>query len=506
MKDHGQNLSESQFKDVKSALVKEIRKRLEEQGILSSAISISLLGKLVELFQSLLEKERGITPDVLYEILFETANLPKTFAIPSHPIMFTLLALFAGKPERIPRRLLEKPYSKRSPEEQKEADEFLMAIFDKETKVSYTGEGKEVQEEKRIAFVCNNPRIEAKARISENLWGKDLAFREEALAVYIRRTFGAEGLRHLLGLIIGLEENFRQGFFEWSLNEHLERLGYRMKKHRSYDTQEKKDATEILKIFTDLFLTVSQKDGKGRERIQGERLFSIDGFKIDTFNKEVIDERLKIRATDFWYKNAFEPKDNQAPMYTKLLKKIAQENHRNHPLTIYLAPLFAIWWRMNPSQKITVKNLMDWCDLNTKDRHKLEHIRDLEAELNYMKEAGYLGSWTSSGEAPSPSECKDSLECVLTVTPPEWLSEEIKLISDKKELLALPQRQEPQAPLIMKDELERLLNNSGQTINQFANNLGVSRQMVSYIIHGKRKMTQRVSDKVREVFGHMLPV
>jgi plasmid maintenance system antidote protein VapI len=56
------------------------------------------------------------------------------------------------------------------------------------------------------------------------------------------------------------------------------------------------------------------------------------------------------------------------------------------------------------------------------------------------------------------------------------------------------------------DEFKRLLNNSGLTVNQFANNLGVSRQMISYIIHGKRGMTQRISDKVREVFGYMLPV
>ena len=58
------------------------------------------------------------------------------------------------------------------------------------------------------------PEVEASARISRTLFSEGLNFREEALAVYIKRTFEAEGLRHLLGLLIGLEENFRQGQFE----------------------------------------------------------------------------------------------------------------------------------------------------------------------------------------------------------------------------------------------------------------------------------------------------
>jgi len=419
--------------------------------------------------------------------------------------MFTLLAMFAGKPERIPRKLLEKPHSGRTPEERKEADEFLSSILGTQTKVSYTSEGKEVREETGIALICDNPKIEARAEISGNLWSKDLEFKEEDLAVYIKRTFGAEGLRHLLGLIIGLEENFRQGFFVWNLNEHLQRLGYKKKLSRTYDTKIKKDATKILKIFTHLFFTVAQKDEKGRERIVGQRLFSIDGFEIAIFKKEIIDEQLKIRATDFWYKNAFEPKNKQA-MYTKLLKKIARENHMNHPLTIYLAPLFAIFWRMNRNKKIRIKSLMDWCDLDTKDRHKLEDIRRLEAELNYMKERDYLGTWTNSGETPLPSQCKDPLECVLTVTPPEWLDKEIKVIAGKKQFLALPPKKGSQAPLMTRDELEGLQNKSGQSVTEFAKNLGISRQMASYIIHGKKQMTQRISDKVREVFGNMLPV
>lgn len=429
----------------------------------------------------------------------------RTFALPSNPVMFTLLAMFSGKPEKIPRKLLAKPYRERTPQEQKEAEEFLESILAKDIQTRFDG-GQETEETKTLAIVSNNPIVEANAEIDVNLFSQDITFREEALAIYIKRTFGAEGLRHLLGLIIGLEENYRTGYFEWEVNKHLKRLGYKKKRNRSFDSGLKKKATEIVKIFSSLFLTARRKDKDGKEVIQGERLFSIDGFKLEIFNKDIIDEALKLRATDFWYKNAFDPPDGKAPMYTKLLKKIAIENHRNHPLTIYLAPLLAIFWRMKPDQKLSIESLMKWCNIDVNDPHKKEKIREIEAELNYMKDKGYLGNWTNNGERALPSECKEPLKCILTFIPPKWLEKEIKEISDRKEKFLAIAPQETKEPVLTKEEFARLLNNTGYTQKQFANHLGISRQMVSYIIHGKRKLTPQISKKVKEIFGHMLPV
>ena len=55
-------------------------------------------------------------------------------------------------------------------------------------------------------------------------------------------------------------------------------------------------------------------------------------------------------------------------------------------------------------------------------------------------------------------------------------------------------------PMLTTEEFSRLIQDSELTINQVAEELGISRQMVSYIIHGKRSMTERISDKAREVF------
>lgn len=422
----------------------------------------------------------------------DRASNKDTFALPSHALMFTLLAMFAGKPENIPRRLLTKPHTEWNSEEKKEAEEFFSSLVRIEKKSSYLN-GKEETEAKVVAVISDNPKVEAEAEISSSIFKDDIQFREISLAIYIKRTFGAEGLRHLLGFLIGLEENFRKGDFEWSVNEHLERLGYRRQPNGTYATDLKKTASEIIKIFQSLFITARKKEGK-KEVIRGERLFSIESFRQEIFDKVIIDERIKLRATDFWYKNAFEPKDGQSAKYTKLLKKIAQENHREHPLTIYLAPLLAIFWRMNPEQKISVCSLMDWCDLDHQGKYKRRNLRNLESELNYMKEQGYLGNWTSTGDKVFLSECSDPFNSLLTLTPPQWLEESIKLIQHNKELPDLDREKEA---LVTIEDLRNVFKKSGLNVRQFGNHLGISGSMVSFLLNGKRQITKEHSEKIK---------
>ena len=424
-------------------------------------------------------------------VLDASAN-SKTFAIPSHSLMFSLLAMFAGKPERIPRELLDKPHHERTPEEKEQAERYLNKIFETEEEVDYS-DGIKKTTEKRIALICNNAKVEGKAEISWSLFRHCPLFREARLAQYIKRTFGPEGIRHLLGLIIGLEENFRKGHFEWSVNEHLERLGYRKKPYGSFDPDLKKTASEIIKIFTGFCITSTRKDGKN-ESIKAKFLFMVEGFEIQTFEKEIIDQRITLVATDFWYKNAFSPSDGQAVQYTKLLKEIVKESHREHPFTLYLTPLFAIFWRISPERKFKVRTLMEWCDLDYSGKYRSEHLKDLEATLDYMKQKNYLGEWTNDGEARLPSDCRDPYECVLTFTPPDWLKQEFLKIQQKREMPALPKKQKP----LTKSEFLHIIDSSGLSRSQFANSIGVSSRLITAIINGKRPITANTSDKIRQ--------
>jgi hypothetical protein len=421
---------------------------------------------------------------------FSTYTTLKTFAIPSHSLMFSLLALFAGKPEKIPTTLLEKSHSERTPEEQKAAEKYLNKIFETSREIDYS-EGYEKVYEKKTALICNNATVEGRAEISWSLFQKDISFREERLAKYIKRTFGPEGIRHLLGLIIGLEENGRTGSFEWSVNDHLERLGYKKKACGSYDIELRKMASEIVKIFTGLCITSIRKKGK-KDSIYANFLFMVQGYGLEAFEKEIIDEKIKLTATDFWYQNALSPVDGQAPKYTKLLQDIVKENHREHPLTLYLAPLLAIFWRMNPEKKISIRNLMEWCDLDT-GKYKLRGVRELQASLEYMQIKGYLGDWEHNGEYRILADNKDVLDICLVLNPPYWLNEELELIDSKRIAFRKERTQ-----LVTHEELLQIIEESGLTDAQFGQSIGTTKPYISMLKAGKRKISQKISQKIRE--------
>ena len=434
--------------------------------------------------------------------LEEKKRLPKTFALPSHDVMFALLALFAGKPDRIPRKLLQKPMGERTPEEQKEANEFLDSIIRQETRTTYDEKGRVINDREMVALIADNPRVEAWAGIPESLFALDDRIREEALAIQIKRTFKAQGVRHLLGLVIGLEDAGRTGTFLWNINDHLKRLGLNKMAGGAYPPEEKRTATEIVRIFSSLFITSKDQDQRGKETIIGKKLFSMDGFYLEKFQNEIVNETIELRATDFWYKNAFQSPDGKAPQYTKLLREVVKENHRNHPLTIYLTPLLAIWWRMNPVRKLSIQSIMYWCNLDYshKNRNRMRDLQDLEAELNYMKGKGYLGEWTNSGETPLPSGCRDPFNCILTLSPPEWLQDELKAITDKRERFTLIAN----TPPLSQDQFKTAFEKTGLSRRQFANTLGISPQMVSYLLKGKRKVTPEISLKVKECYPDAL--
>jgi len=189
----------------------------------------------------------------------------------------------------------------------------------------------------------NNPKVEANIEIGTTLFGDDPSFTEGSLAIYIKRTFGAEGLRHLLAILIGLDDAGRTGEFVWSVNEHLDRLGYKKMQNGTYAYELKQTALEIIKIFTSLFITATNKDKKGTGKITGRRLFYVEGYEKEYKENWLINEKLTVKASDYWYKNSFESSEGSYQQFTKLLKEIVQENHREHALTIYLAPLLAVF-------------------------------------------------------------------------------------------------------------------------------------------------------------------
>jgi len=345
------------------------------------------------------------------------------------------------------------------------------------------------------ALVSNSPAVEALAKIPSDLFGSDPLIREQRLGIYLKRTFGAEGLRHLYGFLIALEEHGRRGYFKFNVNDHLKRLGYKKKSSGGYRTQLKKTTDEIIKILSSFEIVAHLKKGNKQE-LKVRKLFSVDGADLKGTEDTLLEKTFIIRATDEWYKHALEPPDGKSPQYTKLLKKIARENHRNNRLTIYLAGLLAIFWRIEGKEKkLKVKSLLDWCDLKTGAAYGRRDIKELETEFNYMKEKNYLGNWEHSGEKALPSQCKNPLEVVITFYPPEWLEREDRRILDARTVYSIEQK----TPLT-RSELADLVNRSGYSQGQFAKHIGVSRQYLNYLLNGKKPITPTISHTIRLTF------
>ena len=59
-------------------------------------------------------------------------------------------------------------------------------------------------------------------------------------------------------------------------------------------------------------------------------------------------------------------------------------------------------------------------------------------------------------------------------------------------------------PPLSQDQFKTAFEKTGLSRRQFANTLGISPQMVSYLLKGKRKVTREISLKVKECYPDAL--
>lgn len=110
-----------------------------------------------------------------------------------------------------------------------------------------------------------------------------------------------------------------------------------------------------------------------------------------------------------------------------------------------------------------------------------------------MKSQGYLGNWTTNGDNAFLSNCSNPFNLLLTLTPPKWLDQELKLIQANRELPTLERSEEPS---ITVQEFNSIFKKSELTLRQFSNNIGLTHTMVGFLLKGKRPITKDVSEKI----------
>jgi hypothetical protein len=435
-------------------------------------------------------------------LFIQNARAGKTFALPTLPVMFALLPLFSGKPKKIPKglkQILEKPEAERTEEEQELVRENIENKLISSEHEEVTSRGT-LKSKSYTVFICDSPVVQATAKLAGNM-----NVEEETLAAYVNRVFGAEGMRHLMALLVGLEENGRKGKFTLTINSHLERMGYKREKSGSFNSRVKLIASDIIRILGGLSLNSVRPTNKN-VRITSQRLFTLvkSDVKFD-LNKEIIEGFFEIRAEDWWYNDAFSPIAGEPPKYCKLLSEIIQEDHSRHPIAISLLPIFGTFWSSSPVAEFIVTRLMDWCNLDYStpkfggDKHRLERLRELEDELDYMKTRGYIGDWKSNSEK-RPSETEEPFECLVKIVAPHWFEEKLIEIDEKREPLPLSLADQP----FSSDELSLLIDKTGLKVDEFAEKIGVSKRTVQYLRSGEKPVSKKLAIKIRECFGDIM--
>lgn len=430
------------------------------------------------------------------ETLTDLKIKQKTFAFPSHSIMPMLITLFAGKQIKISKKLFELPYEQLDEKHKQEFDKINKDTFTRTKRdVKYDKiNDKDVIIETKYAVICENNKVYSEAQIThDSIFSKD-----SNLALYLKKIFGIEGLRHFLAFTVALDENYRCGEFIWTLNKHMKRLGYKPGEKAFYNKQTRSMASEVVRVLGNIALLARSTTNKGKNILSGESLFWIRSFKEEWVNKKVLEDvEMKIMANQTWYGKAFEPIGETTPQYTKLLKSVVKEDHRLHPFTLYLTPLFSIFWRMNTEKKITLKNLFEWCDIDhtSKNRNRARDLKALEDELNYMKERSYLGDWFYN----APFSEKKPFDNVIILTAPQWLNEEITAIKSRQETIVIKRKRKfkkvlPNKNLMTVEDLKFIMKKHNLNASQVAKKIGVSRQLMSAILNGKRKVNESVSN------------
>lgn len=434
-----------------------------------------------------------------------TPETKKYFAIPSNAYMYLILPLFSGLTKRIPHKLLTEKYNS------KEAKDYINNVLQMNTIVTKDEYYQPQTITKTVAIIQDNDRIKATADIPDKLFN-DIESKEADLALRLKHTFGAKGIKHFLGYLLQLDRHGRNGQFIFNVNEHLKLLGYKKLKHGDYDPEEKKLAGQIFDIMTSIFITVEKKDNRGNAEIATQPLFGIDGMSDNKIgNKLVGNTKYLVSAKSYWYGDSFKAiEGKRTQQYTKLLEKIVKESAKDRPHTLYLAPLFAVQWRQNDVIRWNLSTVLEWLGitLDGNTEHRKQKLLTLETELRYMQNNGYLGEmkFIEKNAKGDTIEVKHlsykNLEATLYFYPPKELREQLEAIATKRQKhIESATRKELAGDVatVTKEEFISIMERSGLNQKQFANTLGISPTLISKVKKGEKPISKELNFRLLEL-------
>lgn len=416
----------------------------------------------------------------------------RTFALPSvAPLMLTLVAMFSGR-TRLPRLALRKDQNDRSEADNEMIQNLIQTTFSQSPDFIRDSGGLLIPNSHPQIILSDTPKVFAIGNLNDR---RHLS-NEESLAETVHKTFGAEGLRHFLALVVFLEENSRTGYFQWNVNHVLRELGYERDPSGAFNLELKRKATDILFLLTNLVIVAQRKDGR-REEVKLQKLFHVDSRHLIKYSNGIITDTITIQASPYWYQDAFfqDKKSRKGKQYTKLLRKIITENHWKHSITIYLTTLLSIFWRISRGKPrtLSIKHLTDWCNLDLNGTNKRYHWEKLLAEFAYMKEHEYLGDFKVRRLRSSDSVAPGDL---IDFYPPVWLHEEFERIRNKQDEIIVSNTKMIAFEMTV-EEFQQIVHESRLSNRELATKLEISHTMVNMILARKRRVTGSLAYRIR---------
>ena len=494
------------------------------------------------------------------------------FRLPSDgTIAFAIMTLFAPNPGAIPLSLINKLPAKRTKKDQEKIDQFCESMFKTEDNPTLLDEnGRKINpDQKVLAFLKDTPlriaktEIPAAYAITKTPINMAVQSDRESMASLLIRAFSPAGLRHWYGILIALDEAYAQNgrICHWNVNEHLGKRLKLKKNKGAFKREDKQNAIDILEAFCTFPIKIINKSPDGNSiKFERHKMLNYEGdaghlravTRTEKGGQEIFSidfEEVLITGTQWFYQNAFKiGRKKQGAAFTTLLKQIATENPKDHAMTLMLAGMFVVQWRMKLNKfSLAVTTILKWLnrmvELDPQPRRRLVL---LEEELDYMVKKGYLGLWTNNtveilqniyinkhdnkpkymkGDfvsineqeaefyivnsmarpAPNikPSGTVAPWDCKLTFYSTKDAIKRNKQIAKNRDTFT-PTPKIPKRQLTL-EQLKEIIKASQLNVKQFAEILGYQKQYFYQILNGKKKISRNVIDRIYEQFGENIP-
>jgi hypothetical protein len=233
----------------------------------------------------------------------------------------------------------------------------------------------------------------------------------------LRELRGAAGLRHWCALQRLLSvEGGRQGWVRWTLDEHLEAMGYGASTRE--DPTKRAEAAAEVEVLTKLELVVYDATNTLRYRapllMVGGRFERIAGAKWAL-------EGMELKINELLYSGVRTPGGEVGANWMPAPVELAKLDHARHPYAHGLGMLLAIRMRWDIGDgralRLTGRTLLDLAGIPYAERRAVEAWRKLERELDALEKVELLTyRW-----AADPW----TLAAVCEVAPAGWMMDRV---------------------------------------------------------------------------------